>query len=278
MPRFTAAALLAFATLLSAGAARAADTCAVKAPPGLATPGQLTFGTNSPPSAPGLKPVNQVGFEFDFADAVAHSMCLKPGFTVLAFAGLFPALEAHKFDAAIAGIGITAQREQSFAFVPYFFGGIRLMVRKNSGLFFKDEQQVCGHSIAVLAGSVEAHDMDKYKPLCPADKQMDVRILPSNNEIVEQLRKGTVQIAFLDWAPVADIIERNPGDFAVGSPILSGEPPGEPRHRVGLMLRKDNEPLKQALTEAVAKLQADGSYDTLLAKWGLKEGDIRQAH
>jgi polar amino acid transport system substrate-binding protein len=182
----------------------------------------------------------------------------------------------EKFDAAIAGIGITPQREQSFAFVPYFFGGIRLMVRKGSGLYFKDEQEVCGHSIAVLAGSVEAHDIDKYKPLCPPDKQMDVRIMPSNNEIVEQLRKNTVQVAFLDWAPVADIIDRNSDDFAVGSPILTGEPPGEPRHRVGLMLRNDDAPLKEALTSAIRTMEGNGTYDRLLAKWGLKEGDIRQ--
>jgi polar amino acid transport system substrate-binding protein len=117
-------------------------------------------------------------------------MCLKPDYVVLAFAGLFPGLDAHKFDAAIASIGITTQREQSFAFVPYFLGGIRLMVSKSSGLYFQNEAGVCGHSIAVLAGSVEAHDIDKYKPSCPADKPMDVHIMPSNNEIIEQLRKG----------------------------------------------------------------------------------------
>ncbi len=106
---------------------------------------------------------------------------------------------------------------------------------------------------------------------------MTVQILPGNNEIVEQLRKGTVQVAFLDWAPVADIVARNPGDFAVGSPILTGEPPGEPRHRDGLMLRRDDAALKQALAEALGRIEADGTYDKLLAKWGLREGDIRKA-
>jgi polar amino acid transport system substrate-binding protein len=271
------AAALTMLVLVVCRVAPAVAACAVTAPPGLVTPGHLTFGTISPPPAPGLRPVNQVGFEFDLSKGLAEAMCLQADYTVLAFAGLFPALDAHKFDVAIAGIGITAQREQSFAFVPYFFGGIRLVVRKDTGLFFKDEQEVCGHSIAVLAGSVEARDIDKYKPLCPAGKPMDVRILPSNNEIVEQLRKGTVEVGFLDWAPVADIVARNPGDFAVGSPILSGEPPGEPRHRVGLMIRRDDASLKQALMQAVAKLLADGTYETLLAKWGLPEGDIRKA-
>jgi polar amino acid transport system substrate-binding protein len=270
---------VAFAVLLgflADGAQAAQSSACPPPPPGLSSPGQLEFGTTNPPPAPGLKPINLVGFEFDFSTALARTMCLKPGYTVLAFAGLFPALEAHKFDIAIAGIGITAQREQTFAFVPYFLGGIRLMVRKDSGLFFQDERELCGHSIAVLSGSVEARDLDKYKGTCPPARPMEVRILPSNNEIVEQLRKGTVQVAFLDWAPVSDIVARNPGDFAVASPILTGEPPGEPRHRDGLMMRKEDTALKQSVTEALARLESDGTYDSLLAKWGLQEGDIRK--
>jgi polar amino acid transport system substrate-binding protein len=255
--------------------ARAA--CPVTAPTDLASSGQLSFGVIAPPPTANMQPINQVGFEYDLMAALAGQMCLKPAYTVLAFAGLFPGLDAKKFDAAVAGIGITAQREQSFAFVPYFFGGIRMVVRKGSGLYFKDEQAVCGHSIGVLAGSVEAHDIDKYKDACPAGKQIDARIMPTNNEIVEQLRKGTVEVAFLDWAPVADIVERNPGDFAVASPILSGDGPGQPRHRVAIMLRKDDTAMKDAIGKALALLQADGTYDKLLAKWGLQDGNIRKA-
>jgi polar amino acid transport system substrate-binding protein len=256
-------------------AARAA--CPVTAPTDLASSGQLSFGVIAPPPTANMPPINQVGFEYDLMAALAGQMCLKPAYTVLAFAGLFPGLDAKKFDAAVAGIGITAQREQSFAFVPYFFGGIRMVVRKGSGLYFKDEQAVCGHSIGVLAGSVEAHDIEKYKDACPAGKQIDARIMPTNNEIVEQLRKGTVEVAFLDWAPVADIVERNPGDFAVASPILSGDGSGQPRHRVAIMLRKDDTAMKNAIGKALALLQADGTYDKLLAKWGLQDGNIRKA-
>ena len=41
-----------------------------------------------------------------------------PIFVNLAFPGLFPGLNAKKFDAVIAGIGITPQREEVFDFVP----------------------------------------------------------------------------------------------------------------------------------------------------------------
>lgn len=269
-------AVAAFGLMMLAAASPAWAACST-ALSGLSSPGQLSFGTSAPPPAPGIPPVNQTGFEYDLSAALAQAMCLKPAYTVLAFAGLFPGLEAHKFDGAIAGIGITPQREQSFAFVPYFLGGIRLMVRKDSKIYVDDEKGVCGHSIAVLAGSVEAHDIDKVKDTCPPGKPMDVRILPSNNEIVEQLRKGTIQIAFLDWAPVADIVARSQGDFAIGSPILSGDGPGTPRHRVGIMIRKDDNELKAALTQALKSLQDNGAYAKLLEKWGLQEGDIRKS-
>lgn len=271
----TTSILLAAALLLGGGSAWAAD-CAVKAPADLASSGALTFGTNNPPPPAGIKPPPQQGFEEDFARAVAGAMCLKTEFVSLAFAGLFPGLNAKKFDAAIASIGVTAEREQSFDFVPYFLGGLRMVVRKESGLYFKSEAEVCGHRIAALAGSVEARDLEKYKGGCPPDKKMDVVIYPTNNEIAEQLRKGTVQVVFFDWAPARAMVEQNPQDFAIGSPILTGEPPGEPRHRIGIMLRKGDKAMKTAIEQAVALLEKDGTYEKLLAKWGLSEGDIRK--
>ena len=54
-----------------------------------------------------------------------------------------------------------------------------------------------------------------------------------------------------------------------------GEPPGEPRHRVGFMLRKGDTSMKDAIAAAIKQLQSDGTYDSLLKKWGLKDGDIR---
>src|SRR5690242_18202453 len=117
-------ALAAATVSLFIGATAQAQSCAVQAPKDLTNSGQLSFGTVTPPPSPGLRPMNVGGFEFDLSDALAKTMCLKPGYTVLAFAGLFPGLDAHKFDVAIASIGITTQREQSFSFVPYFLGGI----------------------------------------------------------------------------------------------------------------------------------------------------------
>jgi len=257
---------------------RAAAACAVTAPPGLANSRALTFGVTfgGPPGA-FLQNGTPTGMEVELAQALAAQMCLRAQFINLAFAGLFPALNAHKFDVAMAGIGITAEREQSYDFVPYFLGGIRFVVRKGSGLYFATEIGLCGHSVATLAGSVEAHDLDKYKDQCPAGSPMDVRIFPSNNEALEQLRKGTAQVVFIDWNLAAYDVQNNSDVYALGSPVLTGEAPGQPRHRQGLMLRKGDSALKAALTQALANVEQSGTYDQILSKWKLQEGDIRKA-
>jgi polar amino acid transport system substrate-binding protein len=266
------------AVMGSSAPAAAQAQCPVKAPAGLVTPGTLTVGT-----AFGTPPQNflvnnqPMGSDVEIMQAVAAQMCLKANFVNLAFAGLFPALNAKKFDVATAAIGITAQRQQAYDFVPYFLGGLRLLTKTSSGLKFQNEAETCGHSVAALAGSVEQHDLEKYAPSCPAGKPMDVKTYPSNNEVVEQLNKGTVQIAFLDWPLAAYTVQKSGGTLMEASPVLTGEAPGAPRHREGIMFRKGDTDLEAAVRQALDNIEKNGTYDAILKKWNLQDGDIRKA-
>src|SRR5439155_16010392 len=92
----------------------AAD-CAVKAPADLVAPGRLTIATHlsTPPQA-FLDADKPAGFAVEIGDALAKEMCLKAEWVDVAFAGLFPGINAHKFDTVIAGVGITPARQESF--------------------------------------------------------------------------------------------------------------------------------------------------------------------
>ena len=261
--------------VIGAALPAAAADCPIKPPADLVSAGTLTFGTmlSTPPQvyAEGSEPA---GFDVDVAKAVAARLCLKPAFVNLAFPGLFPGLNAKKFDAVVAGIGITPQREGVFEFVPYFQGGVRLVVRKAAKLDFKDEDGLCGHSVATVTGSVEARALERANgETCADGKKIDIKTYPSFNEAVQQLRKSVVDVAFVDW-PFAAYITGLMPDLAVGSPILSGTP-GRPRNREGIVMRMGDAAGKDAVGQAFAAVEASGDYDKLLAKWHLGEGDIR---
>ncbi len=257
---------------------RAEAKCPVKAPSDLLTPGTLTIGTSL--GTPPLKMIvdnKPAGSDIEIGEALAGQMCLKPEFVNLAFAGLFPGLNAKKFDIIISAVGITKQREESFDFVPYFLGGIQLMSKKSSGLKVKDEMETCGHSIGSIAGSVEDRDLAKFKPLCPVGKPMDARTFATVPEVIEQLRKGTIDFAFIDWAPAVYAVQQSGGEFMLASPVLSGEPPGEPRHIDGIVTRKGDAEMHQAVSVAFNNLVKNKTYAKILKKWNLEEGDFRKA-
>jgi len=260
--------------LLAPFTALAAD-CAGQTALDLVKPGALMIATHltMPPQAY-LDEGQPAGFAVELGAAIAEQMCLKAEFVDMAFAGLFPGLNARKFDIVIAGVGITPEREQAFDFVPYFEGGVRLVVRKDSGGAFKTEDDLCGFSVATQSGSTEAIALDRAnRETCPAGRKIEIMAFPNFNEAVQQLRKNVAQVAFVDW-PFANYLAQTVPDLKLGSPILSGTP-GRPRNKQGIVVRKGDSAMLDALAGALRDIQASGKYDQILAKWNVKEGDIR---
>lgn len=187
---------------------------------------------------------------------------------------MFPGLDARKFDTIIAGVGITPEREKTFDFVPYFQGGVRLIVRKDSKHTFKSEDDLCGLAVATQAGSTEAIGLERAnRETCPADKKIKILAYPNFNEAVQQLRKQVAEVAFVDW-PFANYLAKTVPDLALGSPILSGTP-GRPRNKHGMVVRKGDSVMLQALADGLKRIEDNGTYTRILAKWNLTEGDIR---
>lgn len=250
--------------------------CPVKPPPGLVSSGTLTIGSNmSTPPQMFVENGEPTGFEIDLSRAIANAMCLKPRFINIAFGGLFPGLEAHKFDYISSGLGITPQRRQVFDFVPYFVGGIQLVARKDSGLHFKDENGLCGHSVATIAGTTQAKALERVnQKVCKPGQKIALKYFPSFNDAVIQLRKKSADIAFVDWAFAAYVTHLMP-ELALASPIISGRPE-VPRNQLGLAFRKNDKPLVEAVSAAIAHIEKTGEYGKILDKWHLQNGDIRK--
>ena len=172
-------------------------------------------------------------------------------------------------------IGITPQRQESFDFVPYFQGGVRLITRKDTNHSFNSEDDLCGLSVATQTGSTEAIGLERAnKETCPEGKKITIMGYPNFNEAVQQLRKKVAEVAFLDW-PFANYLAQTVPDLKLASPILSCTP-GRPRNKHGMVVRKGDSAMLQALTESLKRSQASGEYDKILAKWNLTEGDIRE--
>ena len=270
-----AAVALSLLALSVPGVATAAD-CAVREPGGPVKPGKLMIATDlgAPPHA-FFDEDRVVGFAVEIGQAMARQMCVEAEFAPVAFAALLPGLNARKADGVLAAIVITPERAQSFDFVPYFRDGMRLVVPKNSKLWFESEKDLCGRKVATQTGSSEAISLERANgEACPAGKKIAVAGHPTFNDAVRQLRKKAAEAAFVDWA-FANYLAQMVPDLALGSPIFA-DAPGRPRNKQGIVVRKGDTETATALADALARIQANGEYETILAKWNLSDGDIRR--
>jgi polar amino acid transport system substrate-binding protein len=251
----------------------------LSAPPNLVEAGYLTVGTSlTAPPMGFMKDDTPSGFDPEFITAVAEKMCLKTKIVNVTFQGLFPGLIAKKFDVIASQIGITDPRKEMFDFVPVFVGGLRLVTQKNSGLKFQTESDVCGHAASIVAGSTQMAALERVKGDCPAGKPMTLKVFTNQSEALNEVAKGTVNVAYVDWPVAAYLIQQRPQDFVEASPVLSGKGPNTERNRNGIVIRKGETPTQDAVAAAVKAAMSAGAYDEILKKWNLADGDVRKAN
>lgn len=251
----------------------------LSAPPELVEAGYLTVGTSlTAPPMGFMKDDKPSGFDPEFITAVAEKMCLKTKIVNLAFQGLFPGLVAKKFDVIASQVGITDARKESFDFVPVFVGGLRLISQKDSGLTFKTESDVCGHSASIVAGSTPMAALERVKGDCPAGKPMTLKIFSNQSEAINEVAKRSVNAAYIDWPIAAYLIQQKPQDFVEASPVLSGKGPNTERNRNGIVIRKNETATREAIAAAVKAAMTGGAYDEIIKRWNLADGDIRKVN
>lgn len=247
-------------------------------PPDLIEENVLTIGVSlaSPPNA-FIEDDEAAGLDPDLMRAIAAKMCIEPNFVNMAFSGLFPALVANRLDLIHSQVGITDVRKETFDFVPVFIGGVRIVASANSGLEFGSEQDTCGATMAIMGGSTQMAALERVQETCPEDRKMVLKAFSGQIEALNEVGRGTAQAAFVDWAVATYAAMQRPDQYAVASPILSGKGPDTERNRIGIVFRKGESENAAAIQAAFDAVVADGTYDVLLQKYGLSEGDIRNA-
>lgn len=271
-----AAAAIGSAAGLFANVSQSQAEC-LPSPPNLVEAGYLTVGTSlTAPPMGFMKDDTPAGFDPEFITAVAEQMCLKAKIVNTTFQGLFPALEAKKFDVLASQIGITDARKEKYDFVPVFVGGLRLVTQKDSGLKFQTESDVCGYAASIVAGSSQMAALERVKGDCPADKPMTLKVFTNQNEALNEVAKGSVNVAYVDWPVAAYVIQQRPDDFVEASPVLSGKGPNTERNRNGIVVRKGETETQDAIAAAVKAAMEAGKYDEILTRWNLVDGDIRK--
>lgn len=209
-----------------------------------------------------------IGMDPDLGDALAALMGLKIKFVKATFDSIIPGLAAGKYDIGLSGFTDTKERQKVVDFVTYFEAGTSFYVKADGGPTINSLADLCGHSVGVERGTIQADDSTAQSKKCKqAGKPgVKVNVYTDQNAANLAISSGRAEVGMAD-SPVADyIVKQSHGQFK-----LTGKPYDTAPY--GIAVPKDSG-LAQPLLAAMKELIANGKYHKIMVKWGLQSGEI----
>lgn len=194
------------------------------------------------------------GFDIDLAKLVAKELGKEAVFDNMQFSSVLPAVNSGQDNAAIATITITEERKKNFDFSePYYFEGMAAVFDASHPVV--KPSQITGKRIAVQLGSVMEIWLHQHYP------NAEITVLDNNNQAIEALIAGHVDVVLMDGAQGGVYSKKHPG--------LSYSVIAKANEGYGFVLKKGS-PLTDEINLALEKLKAKGEIQKLESIW-LKE-------
>jgi polar amino acid transport system substrate-binding protein len=247
------------------------DALAAKVPQSVSSDGKIVFGTDAsyPPNEyTGPDGTSIVGMDVDLGNAIAAKLGLTAEFQNSAFDGIIPGIQSGKFEAGISSFTINSERLQTVDMVSYFSAGTSLAVKKGNPDNITPDS-LCGKAVGVQSGTVQVDDVTARSEKCTAAGQPAIQVttLQAQTDVTLALNSNRI-VAMLADSPVVDYAAKTTeGAIETVGQTYDTAP-------YGIALNKGQTDFAQAVQGAVQSMMEDGTYLTLLDKYGVSNGAI----
>jgi polar amino acid transport system substrate-binding protein len=249
----------------SANASVAAQVpAAVKSKGTLTVAADATYAPNEFIAADGK---TVTGMDADLAKALVTAMGLKTKVVNATFDAIIPGLAAGKYDVGMSSFTDTKEREKTVDFVTYFTAGTSFFV-KSDGPAINTLADLCGHKVAVEKGTTQADDSTAQDKKCSAAGKGPVKVLvfSDQNGANLALSSGRADVSMADSPVAAYQVKQSQGKFKLSGAAYATAP-------YGIAIPKTSG-LAKPMLAALKAVMADGTYASILKKWGVASGAI----
>ena len=223
------------------------------------TDGVLTMSTNAafPPYEMTNDSGDFEGIDVEIAGAIADKLGLELQIDDMDFDAALLAVQQGKSDMVMAGVTVTDERKAVMNFTDSYANGIQsVIVLEDSDIASIDDMQ--GKLIGTQAGTT-GYIYCSDTPENGGFGEDNVIAYDNGITAVQALMNGQVDCVVIDNAPAQEFVKANPG-----LKILDTEYANED-YAIGV--NKDNTALLDAINGALAELKADGTVDSIVAKY-----------
>ena len=246
------------------------DAIAKMLPDYVTKDGKLTIGmdTSYAPAeflaADGKTPV---GFDVDIAKALAGVFGLEADPETANFDSIIPAVGA-KYDIGISSFTVTKERMEAVDFVTYFKAGSTFVVQKGNPNKV-DTSDLCGKKVAVQTATMQETAANKMAKQCKADGKAEMDVISSKlqTDVTTNVVTGKADVFYADSPVAGYAIAQTDGELETLGKTEGIAPEG-------IVVKKGDQQMDEALQKALQKLIDDGTYMKILKYWGVQDGAI----
>ena len=222
-----------------------------------------------------------IGFEVELAWTLCRYIGQQCEIVEQDWDGMIPALIMRKFDAIMAGMSITAERQKAISFSQGYADEVAsLAVMKGSDLEGIDTSEginltkktgavkkdlktltsalagktVCTQTATIHQNFLESGDVGK----------INVRTYKTQDEVNLDLTSGRCDVALAAAVAFTDYAEKSGKPVVLVGPTFSG---GAFGNGVGVGIRKDDTDLLNAFNRAIDKARKNGDISRIATKW-----------
>ncbi|WKZ93998.1 ABC transporter substrate-binding protein [Chimaeribacter arupi] len=207
------------------------------------------------------------GFDIEFLDGLAKMMGRKAENIDTRFPNLITGLQGGRFDITNSSMYITAERLKVIDMVPYLKSGEAILSLKGSDYQPKRPEDFCGHKIGSMGATSWLQQLQKLssdycvkkglKPIALSEYSTDP-------QTTQALLSHAVEAQITDAAVAKGVIEKLGTRIVISSdtliyPVLNG-----------FGVKKGNDEVKKALTDALEKYRQTPEYAALLKKYNFQ--------
>jgi polar amino acid transport system substrate-binding protein len=213
-----------------------------------------------------------LGFDADLGKALGEVLGVEFEFHNTNFDGIIGGLSAGRYDLGLTSMIDKKERQESVDFVDYLSSGLAFMTLKGNPEGLTSEKDLCGHSVAVEKAATGDLVADDLSADCEkaGDEPIDKVPFPDQASAVQALKANRADAVLALDVTLAYNVTQDPESFEIPAEPFGLLP-------VGIPVPKDDTELRDAVQAALKKVQEEGVYDQLLAKWNLEDQSLEGA-
>jgi polar amino acid transport system substrate-binding protein len=248
------------------------EALAAKVPDAIKSDGKVVIGTDSsyPPNEYlDTDGKTVIGWEIDLFNAIGAKLGLKTEWQSAVFDAIIPGIGSGKYEMGVSSFFITDERKKQVDMVSYYSVGTQWLTKKGNPSGIQPDA-ACGKKVAVQTNTAQdTDDLAKRQEKCKSEGKPAITVdrYQRQDQATASVVSGKDDATLADSPVMAYAVKQTNGQLELLGDVYD-------TYFYGFVTKKGQTEFAQAVADAVKALVSDGTYNTILTKWGVQAGAI----